>query len=85
MGRQGCPNGLSIRLVVHDDLLATEWLQREGIGVNTPTTAQAVEAVARNRAFHPVIDYLSDLRARRQGRGWTLAGHMPRCRANRLQ
>ena len=37
----------------HDDLLATEWLQREVIAVNTQTTAQAVEAVARDRAFHP--------------------------------
>ena len=36
----------------HDDLLATEWLQREDIAVNTQTTAQAVEAVARDRAFH---------------------------------
>ncbi|WP_161852478.1 VapE domain-containing protein [Bradyrhizobium sp. CCBAU 051011] len=45
----------------YDDLLATEWLQREGIAVNTQTTAQAVEAVAGDRAFHPVIDYLSDL------------------------
>ena len=56
----------------HDDLLATEWLQREGIGVITQTTAQAVEAVARNHAFHPVIDYLpaSSTTARRgRGRG----------------
>jgi predicted P-loop ATPase len=45
----------------HDDLLATEWLQREDIAVNTQTTAQAVEAVARDRSYHPVIDYLSDL------------------------
>jgi predicted P-loop ATPase len=45
----------------HDDLLATEWLQREDIAVNTQTTAQAVEAVARDRSFHPVIDYLSEL------------------------
>ena len=45
----------------HDDLLATEWLQREGIAVNTQTTAQAVEAVARDRSFNPVIDYLECL------------------------
>ena len=45
----------------HDDLLATEWLQRRGISVNTATAAQAVEAVARERSFHPVIDYLSSL------------------------
>lgn len=46
----------------HDDLLTAEWLQRRGISVNTATAAQAVEAVARERSFHPVIDYLSDLR-----------------------
>src|SRR6478735_2737349 len=45
----------------HDDLLAAEWLQRSSISVNTATAAQAVEAVARERSFHPVIDYLSDL------------------------
>jgi predicted P-loop ATPase len=45
----------------HDDLLTAEWLQRAGIAVNTQTAAQAVEAVARGRAFHPVIDYLSAL------------------------
>jgi predicted P-loop ATPase len=45
----------------HDDLLAAEWLQRNGISVNAATAAQAVEAVARERSYHPVIDYLSDL------------------------
>jgi predicted P-loop ATPase len=45
----------------HDDLLTAEWLQRAGIAVNTQTAAQAVEAVARDRAYHPVIDYLTSL------------------------
>jgi predicted P-loop ATPase len=45
----------------HDDLLTAEWLQRAGIAVNTQTAAQAVEACARDRAFHPVIDYLTGL------------------------
>jgi predicted P-loop ATPase len=45
----------------HDDLLTAEWLQRAGIAVNTQTAAQAIEAVARDRAFHPVIDYLTSL------------------------
>ena len=45
----------------HDDLLTAEWLQRAGIAVNTQTAAQAVEAVARDRAYHPVVDYLSSL------------------------
>ena len=44
-----------------DDLLATDWLQRQGIGVNVFTVAQAVEAVARDRQFHPVMGYLDDL------------------------
>ena len=44
-----------------DDLLATNWLQQQGISVNVPTTAQAVELVARDRSFHPVIDYLHSL------------------------
>jgi predicted P-loop ATPase len=46
----------------HDDLLTAEWLQRSGISVNTATAAQAVEAVARDRVFHPVHNYLSSLR-----------------------
>jgi predicted P-loop ATPase len=45
----------------HDDLLAAEWLQRAGISVNAATAAQAVEAAARDRSFHPVRDYLSNL------------------------
>jgi predicted P-loop ATPase len=45
----------------HDDLLTAEWLQRAGISVNTATAAQAVEAVARDRTFNPVRDYLSGL------------------------
>lgn len=45
-----------------DDLLATDWMQRQGIGINVATTAQAVEAVARDRQFHPVIDYLDSLK-----------------------
>ena len=30
--------------------------------MNTATAAQAVEAVARERSYHPVLEYLSDLR-----------------------
>jgi predicted P-loop ATPase len=45
----------------HDDLLATDWLQRQGIAVNSATTAQAVELVAKDRQFHPVLDYLDGL------------------------
>src|SRR6266403_4586919 len=44
-----------------DDLWATDWLQRQGIGVTTATAAQAVGAVARDRSFHPVLDYLGGI------------------------
>jgi predicted P-loop ATPase len=45
----------------HDDLLATDWLQHQGIAVSSATTAQAVELVAKDRQFHPVLDYLDSL------------------------
>jgi predicted P-loop ATPase len=45
----------------HDDLLATEFLQRAGIPVKVQTAAQAVEIVAQERTFHPVLDYLDEL------------------------
>ena len=63
----------------HDDLLATEWLQREGIAVNTQTTAQAVEAVARDRSFNPVIDYLAAF-ITTAGRGRQMAFELSRRR-----
>lgn len=44
-----------------DDLLATDWMQRQGIPVNVSTVAQAVEAVAKDHQFHPVLDYLDSL------------------------
>ncbi|HEV2156351.1 virulence-associated E family protein [Bradyrhizobium sp.] len=44
-----------------DDLLAADWMQRQGIGINVATMSQAVEAVAHDREFHPVIDYLEGL------------------------
>lgn len=45
----------------HDDLLATDWLQRQDIGVPVSVVQQAVEAVARDASFHPVVDYLEGL------------------------
>jgi predicted P-loop ATPase len=44
-----------------DDLLLTNWLQQRDVGVNVATAAQAVEAVARDRSFHPVLEYLGSL------------------------
>jgi predicted P-loop ATPase len=45
----------------HDDLLATEHLQRIGIPIKPQTAMQAVELVARERSFHPVLNYLDSL------------------------
>src|ERR1019366_3333371 len=38
----------------NDDTLTTEWLHHQGIFVSVDVTGQAVEAVARERPFHPV-------------------------------
>lgn len=43
------------------DILTTDWLQRHSIGVSVQITAMAVEAVAHDRRFHPVREYLSAL------------------------
>jgi predicted P-loop ATPase len=45
----------------HDDLLVTEHLQRLGIPIKPQTATQAVEIVARERSYHPVIDYLDSV------------------------
>jgi len=41
------------------DIRAAEWLQQEGIFVSPNVAGQAIEAVAREHAFHPVLDYLT--------------------------
>jgi predicted P-loop ATPase len=43
------------------DTLTTEWLHHQGIFVSVDVTGQAVEAVARERLFHPVRAYLKEL------------------------
>ena len=43
-----------------DDVLATEWLQRNEICVQD--VGRAAETVAREAAFHPIRDYLGGLR-----------------------
>jgi predicted P-loop ATPase len=40
------------------DVLAADWLQHHGIHVSPDVAGQAVEAVARDRRFHPVQEYL---------------------------
>jgi predicted P-loop ATPase len=44
-----------------DDLLVADWLQHQGIMVPASIAGQAVEAVARDRVFHPVREYLDSL------------------------
>ncbi len=44
-----------------EDRLTANWLQHEGIMVSVEVAGQAVQAVARERAFHPVRDYLDGL------------------------
>jgi predicted P-loop ATPase len=45
-----------------DDLLLTDWLHHQRIGVSVATAAQAVETVGRDRSFHPIRDYLDRLK-----------------------
>ncbi len=45
-----------------DDLLVADWLQHQGVLVPASIAGQAVEAVARDRPFHPVREYLDALR-----------------------
>ena len=44
-----------------DDLLTTEWLQAQNISVSLKVTEHAVEMVAFERCYHPVLDYLDGL------------------------
>ncbi|MBR1287481.1 virulence-associated E family protein [Bradyrhizobium sp. AUGA SZCCT0177] len=45
-----------------DDLLLTEYLQGISIPLKPQTTTQAVDLVARERPYHPVLDYLDSLK-----------------------
>ena len=46
----------------HEDRLAAEWLQRQGIMVSVEVAGQAVQTAARDHPFHPVKAYLQSLR-----------------------
>jgi predicted P-loop ATPase len=46
----------------HDDRLAAEWLQRQGILVSVEVAGQGVQTAARDHPFHPVRAYLQRLR-----------------------
>ena len=45
----------------HEDRLAAEWLQRQGILVSVEVASHAVQTAARDRSFHPVKTYLEGL------------------------
>ncbi len=45
----------------HEDRLAAEWLQRQGILVSVEVAGQAVQTAARDHTFHPVKTYLQRL------------------------
>ncbi len=51
----------STNWIENDDILTTNWLHHQGIFVSSDVTGQAVEAVARDRSFHPVQTYLKSL------------------------
>jgi predicted P-loop ATPase len=55
-----------------DDVIAADWLQHEGIGVNPKIVAEAVQCVAYDRCFHPVREYLHALKWDGESRvqGW---------------
>jgi len=46
----------------HEDRLATEWLQRQGILVSVEVAGQAVQTAARDHPFNPVRAYLQGLK-----------------------
>jgi hypothetical protein len=46
----------------HEDRLAADWLQRQGIMVSVEVAGQAAQTAARDRPFHPVRAYLKGLR-----------------------
>ena len=41
------------------DVHAADWLQHQNINISPDVAGQAVELVARERRFHPVLDYLN--------------------------
>lgn len=45
----------------HDDVLAADWLQHQGIMLNSKSVSECVETVARDSEFHPVLEYLQSL------------------------
>jgi predicted P-loop ATPase len=46
----------------HEDRLAAEWLQKQGILVSVDVARQAVQTAARDRPLHPINAYLQGLK-----------------------
>jgi predicted P-loop ATPase len=44
-----------------DDTRAADWLQHQGVLVNSNIAAEAVQTIAKENTFHPVRDYLNSL------------------------
>lgn len=61
--RKPTPWGMTGDWTDHEDILATEWLQR-GCGIHVPVgvTAEAVQAVAKRACFDPLREYLCGLK-----------------------
>lgn len=59
-----------------DDLLATNWLQHQGVYVSPETVNLGIETAARDFTFHPVLEYLNPLQWDGQARLalWTVDG-----------
>lgn len=51
----------------HDDTLAAEWCQHNGLMVSPQITLPAAQAVADENSFHPVRDYLNGLMSKWDG------------------
>jgi predicted P-loop ATPase len=49
------------RVTDHEERLAANWLQHQGVLVSPDVAGQAIQVVARDQAFHPVRDYLDGL------------------------
>jgi predicted P-loop ATPase len=52
----------------YDDSRAAEWLQHQGILVNSKLAGEAAQTVARENCFHPVRDYLEGMKWDKQPR-----------------
>src|SRR5581483_1365287 len=46
----------------HEDRLAADWLQKQGILVSVDVAGQAIQTAARDHPIHPVKSYLHGLK-----------------------